>query len=92
MTRGFAPLSVSSKLFLSVYTTVSLDDIVEVCERAPLCPLLLLFISLFMFINCLLINARWCIHFGLYIISMYLVLVPLFKYHMGLVYVCLFFR
>ena len=53
--------------------------------------LLFLFISVFLFINCLLINARWYIHFGLYIISTYLVLDPLFKDHRGLVDDCFLF-
>ena len=54
--------------------------------------LLFLFISVVLFVNCLLINVRWYIHFGLYIISMYVVLVPWFKDHRGLVYSCSFVR
>ena len=57
--------------------------------RISLCLLLFLFISVFLFINCLLINTRWYIHFDLNIISTYLVLVSLLK-DRGLVYDCLF--
>ena len=57
--------------------------------RISLCLLLFLFISVFLFINCLLINTRWYIHFDLDIISTYLILVPLLK-DRGLVYDCLF--
>ena len=57
--------------------------------RISLCLLLFLFISVFLFINCLLINTRWYIHFDLDIISTYLVLVSLLK-DRGLVYDCLF--
>ena len=55
--------------------------------RVSLCLLLFLFISVFLFINCSLINARWYIYFGLYIISTCLVLVPLFSKIKG-VYDC----
>ena len=50
-------------------------------SRLTLCLLLFLFISVFLFISCLLINARWYIHFGLNMTSTYLILVPLFKDH-----------
>ena len=57
-------------------------------SRLSLRVLLFLFVSAFLFINCLLINACWYIHFGLQITSSYLLFVPLFKDHRSLVYDC----
>ena len=89
---GFCPhvvLIIYSMLivYTSVCSSYSCKDL-----HLSLCLLFFLFISIFLFINCLLINTRWYIHFDLNIISTYLVLVPLLKNHRGLVYDCLFVR
>ena len=42
-------------------------------------------------VYCLLINTRWYIHFGLNIISTYLVLVPLLKDHRGIIIIITLF-
>ena len=45
--------------------------------------------SLFLYLLfCLLINARWYIHFGFHMITSYLVSVPLLKGRRGLVHNC----
>ena len=52
--------------------------------------LLVYIFSSFYLFSCLLINARRYIRFGFHIITLYLVTVPLFKGHRGLVHNCSF--
>ena len=90
---GYLPF-LGLKLYLALNDCTrilfSVDD--EGFASLTLRLLLFLFISVFFYssflylFSCLLNNAPWCIYFVFHIISSYLVPVPLFKGHRGLLY------
>ena len=87
--EGLLPSLVLKQHFvLSYHTSISSQGYDE--SLASLCLRLLRFF-LYLF-SCLLINARRYIHFWFHIITSYLVSVPLFKDHRGLVRNCSFVR